>query len=76
MLLEMLFPNPGCWRRFYLLLLRGAIASLCTTAPVPSAELFSVQAAPQPLKVHEFIPPHLQNFAFPLVEFLFHQHIC
>lgn len=46
MLQAMLFPNPGCWQPFYLLLLWGSIAGSCTTAPVSSAELFSVQLPP------------------------------
>lgn len=33
-------------------------------------------SCPQPLLLHAFIPPHVQNFALPLVEFLFCLHIC
>lgn len=67
-LLVMLFPNPGCCQPF-ILLLWGSIASSCTTAPVFSAELFSVQLPSSFYWCMGLFLPRYRTLHFPVWNF-------
>lgn len=67
-LLVMLFPNPGCCQPF-ILLLWGSIASSCTTAPVFSAELFSVQLPSSFYWCMSLFLPRYRTLHFPVWNF-------